>query len=49
LSISFQSGTSDVAAVSTSSPVYPVWPWEPGATKRAFSSIGLEKNSASMP
>ena len=31
LSISFQSGLSLDAAVSTSNPVYPVWPWAPGA------------------
>ena len=45
LSISFQSGTSLDAAVSTSSPVYPVWPWAPGTTQRCFSSVGAAKNS----
>ena len=48
LSISFQSGTSLDAAVSTSRPVYPVWPWLSGATKRCLTSWGIEKNSASI-
>ena len=49
LSISFQSGCSLDAAVSTSSPVYPVWPLAPGATQRCFSSGGEVKNSTSIP
>ena len=44
LSISFQSGWSLDAAVSTSRPVYPVWPLAPGWTQRCFSSSrGVEE------
>ena len=37
------------AAVSTSSPVYPVCPWAPGTVQRCFSSVDAEKNWRSIP
>ena len=48
LSISFQSASSLDAAVSTSTPVYPVWPWAPGTVQRCLSSSGAVKNSRNM-
>ena len=43
LSISFQSGTSDIAAVSTKSPVYPRCPFVPSAFAFLFLEMSLKR------